>query len=330
MGHNPQIAHVVNVSGGKDSTATYLLAMELGRPFRAVFADTGHEHEWTYEYVRKLPDLTGGPAIQWVKADFSGDFEQRRENIQAKWPFPHKNYPHGVSQAVIDRALKVMYSTGNQFLDLCLLRGGFPSMKMKYCTDHLKIRPVQRHVLEPLYEQGRLACQWLGVRRDESTHRKDARRWQIYKVKDWQYWVYRPLIMWTLFDVLEKLKRHGIPLNPLYGLAGVNRVGCWPCINAAKPEIRAYAELSSEGVDKLREWEAVCSEASKSGHATFFYARDRVEAGETIDHKKHGIDAQVEWSKTSRGGRQFELFQIARSVVDEARTAGCPITGMCE
>ena len=34
--------HIVNISGGKDSTATYLLALERGKPFRAVWADTGH------------------------------------------------------------------------------------------------------------------------------------------------------------------------------------------------------------------------------------------------------------------------------------------------
>ena len=45
--------HVVSVSGGKDSTATYLLALEqTGGDFDAVFADTGNEHEATYE-----PDL---------------------------------------------------------------------------------------------------------------------------------------------------------------------------------------------------------------------------------------------------------------------------------
>lgn len=38
--------HVVSVSGGKDSTATYLLALEYtGGDFDAVFADTGNEHE---------------------------------------------------------------------------------------------------------------------------------------------------------------------------------------------------------------------------------------------------------------------------------------------
>ncbi|WP_320200703.1 hypothetical protein RMR16_025150 (plasmid) [Agrobacterium sp. rho-13.3] len=42
--HGSRIQHLVNVSGGKDSTATYLLALESGRAFRAVFADTGSPH----------------------------------------------------------------------------------------------------------------------------------------------------------------------------------------------------------------------------------------------------------------------------------------------
>jgi len=36
------VQHLVNVSGGKDSTAVYLRAIEVGRPFRAVFADAGN------------------------------------------------------------------------------------------------------------------------------------------------------------------------------------------------------------------------------------------------------------------------------------------------
>lgn len=32
------VQNIVNISGGKDSTATYLLAIERGRPFRAVWA----------------------------------------------------------------------------------------------------------------------------------------------------------------------------------------------------------------------------------------------------------------------------------------------------
>lgn len=73
--------HIVSVSGGKDSTATYLRAMERGRPFKAVFADTGNEHEQTYEFVSRLSERTGGPEIIWVKQDFSSDFSRRRAYV---------------------------------------------------------------------------------------------------------------------------------------------------------------------------------------------------------------------------------------------------------
>ena len=82
--------HILSYSGGKDSTAMYLLALELaerhGFDFTPVFADTGNEHEATLDYVRDLPRRTGGPEIRWVKADFAEDFERKRRFIAAKWP----------------------------------------------------------------------------------------------------------------------------------------------------------------------------------------------------------------------------------------------------
>ena len=48
--------HLVSVSGGKDSTATLLLALELhGREnVRAAFADTGNEHGATYDPLARV------------------------------------------------------------------------------------------------------------------------------------------------------------------------------------------------------------------------------------------------------------------------------------
>ena len=54
------MTRVLSFSGGKDSTALYLLALELEVEFIPVFADTGHEHPITLDYVRALPRLTGG------------------------------------------------------------------------------------------------------------------------------------------------------------------------------------------------------------------------------------------------------------------------------
>ena len=62
--------HLVSVSGGKDSTATLAMALELHGHENVLgcFADTGNEHESTYDYVRYLEDATGVP-IKWFRRD---------------------------------------------------------------------------------------------------------------------------------------------------------------------------------------------------------------------------------------------------------------------
>lgn len=62
---------VVSVSGGKDSTACALLALESGMQAAFVFADTGNEHEETYRYVREYLPAKLGIYIEEVHADFS-------------------------------------------------------------------------------------------------------------------------------------------------------------------------------------------------------------------------------------------------------------------
>ena|SRR5258705_11407475 len=75
--------HVVSMSGGKDSTATALMALEMhGRDnCRFVFADTGNEQAQTYEYaLQYLPNMLG-ITVDVVRADFSDKFVTKRANL---------------------------------------------------------------------------------------------------------------------------------------------------------------------------------------------------------------------------------------------------------
>lgn len=77
--------NVISFSGGKDSTAMLLLAIERDTPdLSVVFADTGNEHEQTYDYVRYIESATGVP-IRWVKADFARQIAGKREFVLTKW-----------------------------------------------------------------------------------------------------------------------------------------------------------------------------------------------------------------------------------------------------
>ena len=291
---------VVNVSGGKDSTAMYLLAVERhGTDFQAVFADTGHEHQWTYEAVERLSGVSGGPPIRTVQADLSDKFPARRASIKTRWA------EQGVPPDVIERALSVMHPTGNPFLDASLLRSGFPDARMRFCTTALKIEPIRDQVYRPIWDAGETVESWQGVRKDESKARSLLREREPYRGRqqDGECEVYRPLLDWSLEDVWAMHRRHGVRRNPLYD-AGVNRVGCAPCIMARKSEVRILARVAPECIDRVREWEKIVSMSSKHRSSlSSFFPVDR--AG------SYHIDDVVKWSKTSRGGRQYDIFSEA-------------------
>lgn len=326
--------HVVSVSGGKDSTALYLLAMERGMPFTAVMADTGHEHEATMDYVAELPGRTGGPPIAIVRADFTLAMARKRAFVLAHWE------RRGVPAAHVERAAKILATpTGIPFLDLCMVKGRFPGAKSRFCTDELKLVPMWRGIQKPLLDDGRAMISWQGVRAEESLPRRFLPRWQRIMspapyclrksereaavTAGYRVYAYRPIHAWLKGDVFAMHARHGLAPNPLYGW-GAERVGCWPCIFAGKDELRVLARIAPEAIEKLEEWEAIVSEVSKRMNATFFCASDDPLYEEGDDWSAYGIRARIEWSKTTRGGRQYDL--LAQS---EAR-GSCSEIGACE
>jgi 3'-phosphoadenosine 5'-phosphosulfate sulfotransferase (PAPS reductase)/FAD synthetase len=145
--------------------------------------------------------------------------------------------------------------------------------------------------------------QWLGIRADESRNRAKQPRYNRHESGSY---VWRPIFRWTVEDVWAQHRKHGIRPNPLYAL-GMNRVGCMPCINCRKSELRNIADLFPEHIERIRRWEAIVSRASKSGASTFFNAgTDPTDADRPGAYS--GIHTLVEWSRTARGGRQFDLF----------------------
>jgi 3'-phosphoadenosine 5'-phosphosulfate sulfotransferase (PAPS reductase)/FAD synthetase len=324
--------HVVSVSGGKDSTATYLLAIERGMPFTAVFADTGHEHPATYEYVSTLAERAGGPPIVTVKADFAAAMARKRRFILEKWP------THGVPMDRVERAAALMLPTGNPFLDLMMVKGRFPGAKSRFCTDELKLVPMWLGVTKPILDEGRAVISWQGVRADESLARRDLMRFQRINMAPYclskaqraegeqlRAYAYRPIHAWSRADVFAMHARHGLAPNPLYG-EGAERVGCWPCIFVKKAELRLIAEFDPSAIDRVEEWENIVGDVSKRGVATFFAAVDDplFQPGAIVTQGEFGIRSFVEWSKTSRGGRQYNLM------AEFEMGASCAEIGVCE
>lgn len=125
-------------------------------------------------------------------------------------------------------------------------------------------------------------------------------------------WHYRPILKWSVNDCFEIMKRHGVKPNPLYKM-GFARVGCFPCVNCRKAELRLIAEQFPEHIRRIKVWESIVSDASKLGKSTFF----------TIENGREGISDWVEWAKTDRGGKQFMLD------LEETKTCQS-VYGLCE
>lgn len=313
--------HVISMSGGKDSTATAILAIELhGREnCRFVFADTGNEHESTYEYALGYLPETLGIAVEVVSASFADEFATKRGNlariasgepesaVYGKREFKYRWTPEAAA-----RALDLLVPTGNPFLDLCMLKGGFPSRRRQFCTEHLKRNPLVEFQLKLICD-GRSVESWQGVRADESEARRSL---PSYEYLGGGMAVYRPILRWSVNDVFEAHRYYGVKPNPLYR-QGMRRVGCMPCINCGKAELTEIARRFPHHIERIAAWERLVQSVTRpESPATFFHSQK---------NGAEGVKAAVSWARTSRGGRQFSLL------TDLAEPTACSSAyGLCE
>lgn len=318
------IIHLGSLSGGKDSGTTAMVMQAEHGPevCRYVMADTGNEEQITMEYALDYLPRALGIHVHVVKADFTDEFATKRANLQRiadgepeSAVYGSREFQYAWTPEAARSALELLHPTGNPYLDLCMVRGGFPSRKRQFCTEYLKTRPLTEYALS-FIEQGHAVWSWQGVRLEESESRRTRLQGtgacvRSFDVVGGGLFNYRPILRWKWQDVVEAHRYRGIKMNPLYSM-GMTRVGCMPCINAQKSEVREIARRFPEHIDRIAEWERLVSSVSRPrSPVTFFHIRTmgkgkRVEF--TPEGATGGIREIVEWSKTTRGGKQFNLL----------------------
>ncbi|MGC6386669.1 phosphoadenosine phosphosulfate reductase family protein [Ewingella sp. S1.OA.A_B6] len=322
--------NAITVSGGKDSLAQWLLAREAGVLYMTVFADTGHEHPQTLEYLSYLESKLG--TVKRVKADFTERMTNKRKFISEKWPeslTTECGFTAKQAEKIIQTALKTLHPTGIPFLDLCMWKGRFPSTKGRFCSTELKSAPVRDQFINPLLTKFDQVVTWQGVRAQESPQRALLSEWESGFDLGKGLNIYRPILNWTHDEVFALAKRHGIKPNPLYE-QGCHRVGCMPCVNVVKAELGQIFKRWPDEVKRLSEWEGIVAACSRRGNAVFFHSghdpKKATKNSAEISLSSHGIKTYRDWALTTRGGNQFDLLMAST----DQSVCNSVYAGVCE
>ena len=292
------------MSGGKDSTAVALLALERRKSHSDmdlvfVFADTDHETGTTYEYLDYLEVKLNIEIVRVRAVNTENQWKLGRNRvikrcIENKTPI----------KEIVEK-LAIMKPSGNNFLDKALWKGILPSVVNRYCTEKLKIDPINEQIIRPLKKQGYKIAQWLGVRKDESSARQ---RTTLFNKRKGVYY-YHPIRNWTEKQVFDYISSMGLKRNPMYD-QGFTRVGCAPCVFARMKEKELMAELYPECIDRVAGWEKTITKIKSNGKTAGFFAAPTKEWREIC--RETGVQPTiyeiVNYAKGGRGkSRQYEI-----------------------
>jgi 3'-phosphoadenosine 5'-phosphosulfate sulfotransferase (PAPS reductase)/FAD synthetase len=281
---------VASVSGGKDSTALILALLEA--------ADRG-------EIPREL--------LRFVFADTGWESHETYLYID----YLREKMAITIDVVGVDGGMRARIRH----------RAGFPGRMQRWCTRELKIEPLRAYH-DRLIEASELdTVSVMGIRSEESESRKHAVEWEDDQEgpRSWGGYIWRPLVRWTIQDVLEIHNRHGIKVNPLYQ-RGHNRVGCYPCIYASKEEIALIAQHAPSVIDEIGalEEEMLALRIARNEERPGRYKHvDDASFFQTRSKGFSGIDKVVAWARTDHGGRQLPLLA-------EPPRGGCMRWGICD
>lgn len=283
------IKHVVGFSGGIDSQACARWVLNRNNPADVILLNSnagGNEHPLTTQFLqwyseRVHPITFIEPEIRDLGGTGTkpGKIKERRDEFSE------------AATLTFDR--------------LAYIKGIFPSRTAQFCTTFLKLAPQKRWQDENL--PGVTVIRYSGVRRQESQDRRKANAIGYDDYFDCE--LRQPLVDWTKQMCFDYVKAHGESVNELYTL-GFSRIGCAPCVNSNKQDIRAWADRAPEMIDKVREWE-------RRNGTTFFSPM-------VPGLKINWIDEVVAWSKTKHGGKQLDILVL------EPRPACESKYGLCE
>ena len=222
------VKHILQLSGGKDSTATMLWLIEKEIEFEAVYCDTGFEAPETHNYIYQLAE----------RFKFSVSFLEPKKDFfelaASKGRFP------SIKARFCTTELKVV-----PFIDWLLVKGGdyviYQGIRAEESNARAAMNQVDDYFSSYLVQYGR------GQKRPYQYAKKRVLEWlnegNTAIVK-------RPIFNLSVDEVFALHKKFNLEPNPLYS-QGLSRVGCWPCIMCRHSEVKLVAIIDPKAIETI-------------------------------------------------------------------------------
>lgn len=212
--------NIFNLSFGKDSMATLLLAIEQGIQIdRVMYCDIRFSNEISGEHP--------------VMAEWIPEAERILKERFGK------TVEHAFSITYLDQFFKVK-EKGNRIGNFY----GFPHLIGAWCNNRLKIKAIDKYLSQFKTD----ITQFIGIAYDE------PKRWERMKAKETKSRKYRSLLVeqnLTEQDALTICERHNL-LSPMYKIQdGIFRGGCWFCPKQCKADLYSLWKNYPDLYDKL-------------------------------------------------------------------------------
>lgn len=247
--------NIFNLSFGKDSMATLLLAIEQGIPIdRVMYCEIKFNDEISGEHP--------------VMAEWIPTAEKRLKELFGI------TVDHAYGGVTFEEQFFKVKKKGNRIGDIY----GFPYTIGAWCNDRLKLQAIKKYYAQ--FNED--ITQFVGIAYDEPV------RWERMLKKDTASIKSRSLLFeqkLTEQDAFEICKRYGL-LSPIYGVDGIYRGGCWFCPKQCLTDLHSLWRQYPELWDKLVAMEPYSLNTFKPRGVTLKALAKRFAHGYTPKRKK--------------------------------------------
>jgi len=205
--------YLVSLSGGKDSTACLLWALENIEKDKVIpyYLDTKWEHHSVYEYLDYLEKKLDIEIVRIESEGMEALSLRKKMMPNPQYRFCSENLKQKPSARWI---YENFYKKGIDFINILGIRRD--ESKNRANEEMIKIVEVV----------------------------VDGERFQVKTLQ--------PIVYWNTKRVFDYIKSHNIEINPLYK-KGFSRIGCYPCIHARKHELVMMESKYKKRLRKLEE-----------------------------------------------------------------------------